>query len=81
MFLYNKLSVYQKAFALNKRIYQFLKNASAIPPYAKNQLGRSTLSIMLNIAEGSAKISKKDKRNYMIIARASAFESAALIHF
>ena len=81
MFLYTKLSVYQKAFALNKRLYQLLKNSSSIPPYIKQQLGRASLSIMLNIAEGSAKTSSKDKRNFMVIACASTFETNALIHF
>jgi four helix bundle protein len=81
MFLYNKLAVYQKAFALNKQIYQLLKKSSSIPFYAKDQLGRSTLSIMLNIAEGNGKSGKRDKRNFLVIARASAFESGALIDF
>ncbi len=36
---------------------------------------------MLNVAEGYAKPSPKDKRNFLFIARASAFESEALIHF
>jgi four helix bundle protein len=81
MFFYKDLLVYQKAFALNKCIYKLLKSTSAIPPYAKNQLGRSIMSVMLNIAEGYAKPSQKDKRNFLVIARASAFESEALIQF
>jgi len=81
MFLYTKLNVYQKAFALNKSIYKFLKQSSSIPIYAKSQLGRSSLSIMLNIAEGNGKPSKKDKRNFLVIARASTFETASLIDF
>ena len=36
---------------------------------------------MLNVAEGYAKPSPKDKRNFLFIARASAFESEALIYF
>jgi len=36
---------------------------------------------MLNIAEGNGKTSKRDKRNFLIIARASTFETAALIDF
>ena len=78
MFLYNKLVVYQKAFTLNKRIYKLVKK-SAIPAYIKDQLGRSTLSIMLNIAEGNGKTGQRDKRNFLVIARASAFETGALI--
>lgn len=47
----------------------------------KNQLGRATLSVMLNIAEGSAKFSERDRKNFYVTARGSAFESAALITF
>ena len=49
--------------------------------YAKNQLGRASLSIMLNIAEGSAKFSNKDRRNFYITARGSVFECSSLIGF
>ena len=81
MLLYTKLVVYQKAFVLNKHIYQIVKKSSTIPLYAKDQLGRSSLSIMLNIAEGNGKTGKRDKRNFLVIARASAHESSALIDF
>jgi four helix bundle protein len=36
---------------------------------------------MLNIAEGYAKPGAKDKRNFLFIARASAFETEAIIEF
>jgi len=39
------------------------------------------MSIMLNIAEGSAKPGTKDRRNFLVIARASAFETEAILDF
>jgi len=36
---------------------------------------------MLNIAEGSAKFSERDRKNFHITARGSAFECASLITF
>ena len=81
MFPYENLEVYKKAFALNRRIYSFLKTNQSIAAYLKNQLGRASLSIMLNIAEGSGKFAPKDRRNFFIIARGSAFECAAIISF
>ena len=81
MFPYESLLVYQKAFKLNERIYQHIKKSFHLPIYVKSQLGRSTLSIMLNIAEGSAKNTNKDRRNFFIIARASAFECASILTF
>jgi four helix bundle protein len=79
MFSYQKLEVYKKAFLLNQSVYTFIKEHSKIPAYAKNQLGRASLSIVLNIAEGSAKFTKKDRRSFFVIARGSVFESAAMI--
>ena len=81
MFFYESLTVYQKAFAINRQIYNLLKQNKAIPSYVKNQLGRASLSVMLNIAEGTAKTGNKDKRNFYVIARGSSFECASLIKF
>ena len=81
MFSYENLEVYKKAYLTNQRVYQLIKGSATIPPYTKNQLGRACLSIMLNIAEGSAKFSDKDRRNFYVTARGSAFECSSLICF
>jgi four helix bundle protein len=81
MFSYEKLEVYKKAYEANKNVYRLLKENQIIMPYIKNQLGRASLSIMLNIAEGSAKFSDKDRRNFFITARGSVFECSSLINF
>lgn len=81
MFSYQNLEVYKKAFAQNRQVYSFLKTNKSVARYLKDQLGRSSLSIMLNIAEGSGKFSKKDRKKFFIIARGSTFESAAIVEF
>lgn len=81
MFPYENLDVYKKAYAVNQVIYRLLRANKSIPGYARDQLGRASLSIMLNIAEGSAKFSNKDRRNFYVTARGSTFECAALISF
>jgi hypothetical protein len=50
MFSYENLEVYKKAYFLNQTVYRFLKANTSIPRYAKDQLGRTSLGIMLNIA-------------------------------
>jgi hypothetical protein len=65
MFSYENLEVYKKAYALNQAVYRLLKANTSIPRYAKDQLGRASLSIVLNIAEGSAKFSNRDKKNLL----------------
>ena len=81
MFSYESLEVYKKAYNTNQKVYRLLKENKTIPPYTKYQLGRASLSIMLNIAEGSAKFSNKDRKNFYITARGSVFECSSLINF
>jgi four helix bundle protein len=81
MFPYENLEVYKKAYSTNQKVYRLLKGNKSIPGYARDQLGRAAFSIMLNISEGSAKFSNKDRRNFYVTARGSAFESASVINF
>ncbi len=81
MFAYEKLEVYKKAYSTNRQVYSLLKNNHTIASYAKNQLGNASFSIMLNIAEGCAKFSNRDRKNFYTTARGSAFECSSLISF
>jgi four helix bundle protein len=47
--------------------------------YVNDQLGRASYGIVLNVAEGSAKTSKADRRNYFTTARGSTFECVAVL--
>ncbi len=78
MFDFEKLKVYQKANDFNKT----LRTQLLIDPLEKTseyQLKRSALSIVLNIAEGSGRFSKLDKRRFYITARGSLFEVIAIL--
>ena len=77
MFDFERLRVYQKALVFNKAILSFLKQKSIIDIYLQNQLKRASLSILANIAEGSARFGKADKNRFYVISRASAFEVIA----
>jgi four helix bundle protein len=81
MFSYENLDVYKKAYQAHQKVHRLLKENRTMAPYTKNQLGRASLSIMLNIAEGSAKFSSKDRRNFYVTARGSLFECSSLINF
>lgn len=81
MLIFENLEVYKKAFAINQKIYRFLKGNKAIERYMKDQLGRASLSIQLNIAEGSGRFAKKDRRNFFVVARSSALECASIVDF
>ena len=76
---FRKLDVYQFA-------VRFLPLATAIadslpPRYAAlgDQLRRASLSIPLNVAEGSGKSTGPDQRRFYAMARGSAMECAAIL--
>jgi len=81
MFSYENLEVYKKAYHANQKVYRLLKLAKPIPSFTKNQFGKASLSIMLNIADGSAKFSNRDRRNFYVTARGSAFECSSIVCF
>lgn len=78
MFDFEKLDVYKKAKTFNAGIREFLKEAK-LDPTTNDQLRRASFSIVLNLAEGSGRFSKADRRNFFVIARSSIFECVAIL--
>ena len=79
MFDFEKLEVYKKAKDLNGEILAFLRENKLLDNYLRDQLKRASISIVINIAEGSGKFSKADKRNYYTISRGSVYECVSLL--
>lgn len=69
----------------NFRCYQLAKTQFhtieklKLPHYIRDQIDRAALSVVLNLAEGSAKSSRRDRRRFYEIAFASHREVQALI--
>ena len=80
MFDFEKLDVYIKSKKYNKSITTLLKK-SKLDRVTNDQLRRASFSIMLNIAEGSGRFTKPDKRNFYVIARGSVFECVAIFDY
>ena len=80
MFDFEKLSVYQKAKAYNSSVSELI-NQISLEKHIRSQLHRASFSIMLNIAEGSGRFTNRDKRNFYVISRGSAFECVAVFDF
>ena len=76
-FRYRSLRVYQEAIAFHRLIVKRTKQFPREFEYLKNQVRRSSLSVVLNIAEGSAKNSDKDFNRYLVISLGSINESMA----
>jgi len=78
MFDFQKLYVYQKS----KRFYIDTRDmlvVTKLDNYIKDQLSRASFSVPLNLAEGSGKFSKADRKNYYTTARASLYECIAIL--
>ena len=78
MFDFQNLVVYKKAKIFHVSCKNLLLN-NKFDHYVNDQLGRASFSVPLNIAEGSGKFSKKDRKNYFTTARASVFECVAVL--
>ncbi len=78
MFEFQKLDVYLKTRKYCKDIKLFIAK-SKLDFILKDQLSRASTSILLNLAEGSARFSKKDRRHFMVMARGSVFECVGIM--
>ena len=80
MWDFQKLEVYQKSKNFCKEITAALREKK-FDKVTNDQLRRASFSIMLNIAEGTSRFSIKDKRNFFVVARGSAFECVAILEY
>lgn len=78
-FDFENLDVYSKARQLRTALFNILSEKQKIDRNVLDQIKRASISIVLNIAEGSGKFSKADKRNFFTIARGSTYEVVAII--
>lgn len=78
MFDFEKLDVYQRSKTFHLEITRWFVSNPSVDSVTRDQLRRASLSISLNIAEGSGRFSQKDRRNFFIVARSSVFEVAAI---
>lgn len=73
MLVFQNYPVYQNAPKLYQEIVDYL-HYKKTPEYLKDQLKKALSSIGLNIATGSGKMSRKDKKNFHTIAEARAMK-------
>lgn len=78
MFSFQTTDVFKKAKQFHLGCKKLIPS-SALEKYVADQLSRASYSIPLNIAEGSAKFSKPDRKNYFTTARGSLFECIAIL--
>ncbi len=79
MFDFEKLDVYQVVKSNNARILKFIINHPTMDAYIKEQWKRSSMSIILNLAEGTGRMTNVEKRQCLTVARGGVFESVAIL--
>ncbi len=77
MFDFRNLQVYKKAKCFHIASSTIIKE-NRFSKTTNDQLNRASFSIVLNIAEGSGRFSKADRKNFFVIARSSIFECMAI---
>jgi four helix bundle protein len=78
-FDFEKLTVYQRIREINARIIPLTFQVTESDKSLKDQLRRATLSVALNLAEGTGRISQADKGRFYVIARSSTYECVAIL--
>jgi four helix bundle protein len=78
-FLFEKLSVYQKAVDVAEKISRLTDSFPKGNYYLSDQLNRASLSISANLAEGNGRFHKNDRKQFFWIARGSVQECVPLL--
>jgi len=79
MFDFEKLTAYALAKEFNRFVKGGVLSIDILDRITRDQLRRASTSVMLNIAEGTSRFSKADKRNFYVIARGSLFECMSIL--
>lgn len=79
MFDFEKLDVYNLALDFCQDVEDLVKILPKQEWSLADQLKRASLSIPLNIAEGSGRISDKERKHYFSVSRGSVFECVPIL--
>jgi len=79
MFEFRSFSLYTKARCLYKELFNLAKSLNAENKFAKDQLSRASMSVVLNIAEGSSRFTDKERKYFFTVARGSVIECVAIL--
>lgn len=78
-FRFRNFKVYQEAKDLHRKIFRLTNTFPRSSYYLADQAKRASLSILLNIAEGSSKQSDKDFNRFIAMSLGSADEVVACL--
>ncbi|HKU38279.1 MAG TPA: four helix bundle protein, partial [Polyangiales bacterium] len=76
---YERLDVYQCAMSFAALAFQIIEHLPRGHSELSDQFRRATMSVPLNIAEGTGKTTYRERARYHAIARGSAMECGAIM--
>jgi len=79
MFDFEKLDIYQVLRELNYKIFTYLNEDQKIDPNIKDQWKKASQSSVLNLVEGTGRMTSADKKHFLTNSRSSIFECVALM--
>ncbi|MFC2116606.1 four helix bundle protein [Bacteroidota bacterium] len=79
MFDFEKLDIYQVLRDLNYKVFSFMETDKKIDPYVKDQWKKASQSAVLNLAEGTGRMTNSDKKHFLTISRGSIFQCVTLM--
>jgi four helix bundle protein len=79
MFDFEKLDVYQVVKGQSAKVILFLQKENSIDPYLAEKWKKASLSIFLNLAEGTGRMTEADKREFLAVSRGSVYQCTAII--
>ena len=79
MFDFEKLDIYQVLRDLNYKVFSFLNDDKKVDPLVKDQWKSASQGSVLNLAEGTGRMTISDKKHYLTISRGSIFQCVALM--
>jgi four helix bundle protein len=73
---FEEIQAWQKARRATKRVYEVSLSSSFSRDFGlRDQIRRSTVSVMANIAEGNGRRTNKDFANFLVLSHGSAVQS------
>ena len=79
MFDFEKLDLYQELKKLNLMVYQTLKDLKGLDPYVIDQWKQASMSSVLNLAEGTGRMTAEEKKSFYTDSRGSIFQCVAIL--
>jgi len=79
MFDFEKLEVYQIAKGVVTDSLKIIYSNASLDPYIKEQWKKASLDILLNLAEGTGRMTNADKKHYITISRSAVFECVTIL--